>query len=168
MRLSYALVVLLIPLAAAADEFHTLVSYVCDVKGDQLVIEYKGAYNEAGEALIESKGENAWSPSHLRGLRPDHPTFSMPKTVIRSCGLSDGSYVFKLKPVPEDLRNVQGRCGDWETASFQVQRGQQTVAEVQFDQSCYDSTAPVVTKVIVKARQKAPDIKSVSSNAFYR
>ena len=163
-----AFLTVFIPMLALADEFHTLVRYSCDAKADQLVIEYHGAYNEAGEELMKSTGADAWSPGDLRGWPPSDPRFSAPKTIIRTCRLSDGDYVFRLKPVPEDFRNVTGRCGDWETGEVRVLKDGQNITDLQLDQSCYDPSAPVVTRVLIKPKQKAPAITKVAGDEFFR
>lgn len=168
--LTFFITLLIVSLGALAgeDEFRKLVTYTCDAKTDQLVVKYNGAYDESGEKLIESKGANSWEPGELRGWAPSDPRFASPKTIVRECTLSDGVYVLQVKPVPEDFRNVNGHCGAWETAFIQVFRGGQSLAEIQLDQSCYDESAPVVTKVVIHARQKNATITTTPANEFYK
>lgn len=165
MRLPLIFFVFLSPLVASADEFHKLVRYTCDVKQTRLSLEYFGAYNENGEVLDKLKGKNAWSPGDLRGLQPNDPVFSSPKTVKRDCQLSDGIYLVEIKPVPEDFRNVIGQCGDWETVTVRVSKEGKTVLEQQFESGCNDEHSLVVTKIVFDAG-KQPAITKIQQLDF--
>lgn len=165
MRAIVFMFMFLSPLIVSADEFHTLVRYTCDEKQDRLTIEYLGAYNEAGEELDNSKGKDAWSPSDLRGLQPSDPVFSSAKTIKRECRLSNDSYLLEIKPVPEDLSNIMGRCGDWETAWTRLTKDKITVIEQQFESSCDDEHSLVITKIEVDAG-KPPVITRIQKQEF--
>lgn len=157
----------LISLDVSADEFHKIVSYFCDEKNNRLVVEYRGAYNEAGEELIAHKGDNAWNPADLRGWAPSDRRFSSPKTIRRNCKLSDTKYILEISPVPNDFRNVQGRCGDWETARVRILKHGKILVKTQLESDCYDTTTPVTTKIIVKTGQNRTEITRVSWDEFY-
>lgn len=165
MRAIAFMLMFLSPLIVSADEFHTLVRYTCDAKQDRLTVEYLGAYNEAGEELDKFKGKDAWSPSDLRGLQPSDPVFSSAKTIKRDCRLSNGSYLLEIKPVPEDLSNIMGHCGDWETAWARLTKDKNTVFEQQFESSCDDVHSLVITKIEVEAG-KLPVITRIQQQEF--
>lgn len=158
----------LYPVASLADEFYTLVNFNCDEHADQLVVTHTGAYNEEGQALVANKGKYSWSPSELRGLPNNDKQFQLPKTIARSCRLSDGLYIFRLKPVPENFKNITGRCGDWETASIVILRNKHELVNVQLDQSCYDWNAPVITAIQVRAGAGKPIMSTKTPNEFFK
>lgn len=157
----------LISLDVSADEFHKIVSYICDGKNDRLVVEYRGAYNEAGEELIAHKGDNAWNPADLRGWTPSDRRFSSSKTIRRNCQLSDAKYILKINPVPNDFRNIQGKCGDWETVRVNILKRGKSLIKSQFESDCYDTATPVITKIIVEAGQNRPRVTRVNWDEFY-
>src|SRR4026209_1738730 len=103
---------LLVPLPANADSFYTLVRYECVPAKDQIIISHLGAYNEAGEAMVENKGENEWDPWKLVKIRDDGNRTEIVgvEEVKRTCTLSDGAYEISIRPSPGNY-NVQGRCG---------------------------------------------------------
>jgi hypothetical protein len=162
------LVFLLAPFASLADEFYTLVKYKCDSKTNKITVTHQGAYNEQGKKLVANLQENAWAPFQLRATPGNNKVFSEPKTVIRQCQLVDGVYITKIKPVPEDLRNINGRCGDWETASIDISKNGINLVHLQLDQSCYDDKAPVITEITITAKNNTPIIRQKSSDEFYR
>lgn len=153
--------------SACADEFYTFVRYRCNVQADQLIVEHFGAYDEVGKELASARAPDTWQPGQLRGMPPNDPVFASRKTVKRVCALSDGPYTFELKPVPENFRNIQGRCGAWETGQVTLRKAGTSILQVQLDSSCLDESAPVITRIVIKA-QALPAITRVSQNAFFR
>ena len=51
--------------SAYADTVDQLLSYTCDQKADQIVLDMQSASDEAGAALIKNQGPNAWDPWSL-------------------------------------------------------------------------------------------------------
>ncbi|MHB1186182.1 hypothetical protein [Thiobacillus sp.] len=158
----------LLPIKALADEFYTLVKYNCDQSGDRIIVTHIGAYDEEGKALISKKDQNSWDPGELRGMQPTDKRFGAPKTIIRTCRLSDGLYTFRLRAMPENFKNITGQCGDWETASVVVLRNDRELVHVQLDQSCYNWKAPVITSIQIHARQEKPILATKSADEFFR
>ena len=50
---------------AHADYFRTLVGYECDVAANKIILTYLGAYNEAGDSLVQNKTDDQWDPWSL-------------------------------------------------------------------------------------------------------
>ena len=163
MRLLITLFISLTSCIAAADEFHELVRYSCDTNHDSIVIEYLGAYNEEGEALNRNAGKDDWPrpPSRATGLGDASP-------LVRHCQLSNGQYTYEVKGVPEGQTNFMGRCGAWSSAKVRIVKGQQVIVEQQLDDNCYHPDAPVITKIVVNAKNNTPTITKLLPDAFFK
>ena len=154
-------------ISAYADSFYVLVGYVCDVKGDQLVLTYDGAYNEEGETMMAKKRDTQWDPWSLVTAKDKDHIGSL-KTVRGSCRLSDGLYKVAITPSPGNF-NVQGRCGAWMTASATITKGNKVISQVpRFESDCHDMDSPITTRVIVRAKKSAPEVKTLKWEEFYK
>jgi hypothetical protein len=94
-RLAFApfvMAFILTPLAAKADSFYTLVRYECLPAKGQIIISHLGAYNEAGEAMVNNKGPSEWDPWKLVKIRDDGNRSEIVEIqeVKRTCTLSSG------------------------------------------------------------------------------
>src|SRR4051812_30769156 len=72
---------------AHADWFHRLVGYTCDPARNRLVIHYRGAWNEKGEAMVNEKGRNDWIPGMLIASMRDDDHIGSLATIRRKCRL---------------------------------------------------------------------------------
>lgn len=154
--------------AAYADWFYKLVGYSCDTKANTITITYQGAYNEAGEAMIKTKGPQQWDPGELIESMKDVDHIGSLKTIKRKCKLRDGVYTITIGPVPGNT-NIQGECGSWTTAWAEVRRGSKVILPHRnFEAWCDDSQTPVITKIIIKAGNDKPIIKTIPWNDFYK
>src|SRR5262249_10880848 len=109
-RYVIALAALLFARSASADAFYKLVGYQCDREKDRIVISYRGAYNEDGEAMVQSKGPDEWEPESLIESMRDDDHIGELETIHRTCKLKDGVYTVSLGTSPGNF-NIQGRCG---------------------------------------------------------
>lgn len=163
-------VVLLIPLwvaPAQADWFHKLVGYQCDQDSGQVVVRYVGAYNEAGEDMINRKGQQEWDPWSLITMKDDDHIGDL-KTVEGTCQLQDGLYRITIGPEPGNF-NIQGRCGAHISAWVEIQRGAEVVLpRYIFEGDCHDMDSPITTEIIVKVRSERPLITEVPWDDFYQ
>lgn len=157
MRLTIAIFAFLFPLIASADEWHTLVRYNCDKKQDRLIVAYVGAYNEEGEILDRSAGEDDWPK----------PAENIEGPFIRSCHLSDGIYSYEVRGVPEGQVNPMGRCGAWSSAKVRITKEDKIMVEEQLDDNCWNPEAPIVSKIVVVAGNSTPIISRVKPDDFY-
>src|SRR5512139_3391839 len=106
MKVLITSLLLITSISAYADSFYVLVGYICDVKGDQLLLTYDGAYNEEGEDMMAKKRDTQWDPWSLVTAKDDDHIGSL-KTIRGTCRLSDGTYKVAITPSPGNF-NVQG------------------------------------------------------------
>jgi hypothetical protein len=149
-----------------ADWLHKLVGYDCDEIRDAIILTYRGAYNEAGEAMMANKGPHEWDPWSLVAKMKDDDHIDSLKTAEGECRLSDGVYKITIGPTPGNF-NIQGICGGWMTAWAEVRRGSELILpHYDFEDDCLSMKASVTTEVVIKAGNKRPIIKTVSGNEF--
>ena len=152
---------------AHADWFYRFVGYTCDRAGDRLVIHYRGAYNEAGEAMREAKGHSEWEPDDFIASMKDEDHIGRLRTVSRDCRLKHGHYRIRLGATPGNY-NIQGRCGGVVTAWVEVRRGAERVLpRHELEGDCHDSAAPVTTQIEF-VEGKAPAFRTVTPDEFMR
>ena len=167
MKLLATLLLLMTSTTAYADVFYVLVGYVCDIKNDQLLLTYDGAYNEDGEAMVVNKKKTQWDPWTLVTAKDDDHIGSV-TTTRGKCRLSDGTYHIAILPSPGNF-NIQGRCGAWMTASATVKKGNRIVHAVpRFESDCHDTDSPIITRVTIKAKNTKAEVSTVPWNDFYK
>lgn len=167
MKALITLLLLASSMSTYADSFYVLVGYICDAKNDQLLLTYDGAYNEDGEAMMANKRNTQWDPWSLVTLKDDDHIGTL-KTVRANCRLSDGLYKVTITPSPGNF-NIQGRCGAWMTASATVTKGREIIARVpRFESDCLDIDTSITTRVVVRAKERKPEVKTVQSKEFYK
>ena len=157
---------LVISICCRADEFHTLIGYVCDTKNDQLVITYDGAYNEEGQAMDEKKRDTQYDPWSLIKTDDDGNVISQ-KTISATCTLSDGVYKIALSPAPGNS-NVGRHCGAWISATALVTKNGKKMYDGGFDNSCFDPQDTIITRVTIKSKVQKPEITTVKHDDFYK
>jgi hypothetical protein len=162
-----ALAVLLFTRSASADVFYKLVGYQCEPEKDRIVISYRGAYNEEGEAMVKNKRPEEWQPESLiKSMRDDNHIGEL-ETVHRTCKLKDGVYTVSIGTSPGNF-NIQGRCGAHFSAWVEIVRGEQEILpHLEFEADCH-VTAPVTTRVVVEAGGKEPSRVETPYDEFYR
>jgi len=167
-RLAALAAFMLIPFAAQADWFYTLVRYECVPSEGRIVVSYVGAYNAAGEAMVANKSANEWDPWKLVEIKDDdvHTRIVATHPVTQVCLLRDGEYTVVIRPVPGNY-NVQGRCGAHMSAGVRVTRAGQVILDTDFEGDCHDTT-PVVTKIVVGGDAKETVITKTLWNEFYQ
>lgn len=154
-------------MSAYADSFYELAGYICDATNDQLLLTYDGAYNEYGEAMVAGKRDTQWDPWSLVARDDDGNVVSL-ETVHGSCRLSDGVYEVAITPSPGNL-NIQGRCGAWMTARATIAKEGKTIFEVpRFENDCHDTETPIITRVILRAKEPIPEVETVQWQEFYQ
>jgi hypothetical protein len=140
------------------------VGYSCDTANDQLIVYYKGAYNEAGEEMLKQKGENEWDPWSLIETDEDGEIIRSIKTIERTCALAHGSYQIRLGPSPGNSK-VTGMCGAHMGAWVEVLRSSEVIVPKQGLGPDCDLKAPVTTKITISPK---PVITTVPADDFYR
>jgi hypothetical protein len=142
-----------------------MVSYTCDQRHDQVVIDFIGAYNEEGEAMLKNMGPNTWDPWKLVSFDKSGDHIVKIKTIKRSCSLSDGQYSIEIGPSPGNT-NVQGECGANMGAWAKVIRG--TKELVYKEMGACRMNEEVVKRIVVRAGNDKPSITIVKWEDFYK
>lgn len=158
------LVLFLLAPQAKADWFSTLVGYSCDTANDQLIVYYKGAYNEAGEAMLKQKGENEWDPWLLIETDKDGEVIRSTKTIERTCALTHGNYEIRLGPSPGNSK-VTGLCGAHMGAWVEVVRGTHLVVPRRGMNTDCNQSEPVTTKITISPELV---ITTIPASKFYQ
>lgn len=165
LRITLALAWALLSLPAHADWFHVAVHFECDKTNDFVAVNYLGAYNEEGEAMIQRLGKDGVDPWKLVEVQDDRITKT--NTVKRECALSDGIYLAEIGPAPGN-GNVQGRCGAHMSAWTTLQKGSELLVQTGFEGDCHDRESPIRTRVLWRAGAKAPEITEVPHVEFHK
>ena len=153
---------------ASADWFHKVVRYRCEPQMNRLLVTYEGAYNEAGEQLIQDKGPNAWDPWKLLRTDKKKERIIGTKTINRRCALIDGTYGVSISGIHQNA-NPAGHCGAHVTAELVIRKAQSKVYATAFEGGCDDIfSSKVITKVVVIANAQSPQVTDVLGNDFYK
>jgi hypothetical protein len=152
-----------------ADSFYTLVRYECVPASSQIIISYVGAYNEAGQAMINTKGANEWDPWTLVKIRDDDNRTEIVgiREVKKTCKLRDGVYTVTIRPSPGNL-NLLGECGSHISAGVRVSRANRRIIDTDFEYGGCLNSGLIVTKVVVSAGQESASVTKVEWNDFYK
>ncbi len=153
------------PINASADYSGTIISYDCDIANDQIVIEYRGGVNEAFDELKANKGPNAWYPWDLVTVDKDQRAIVKVKKIFKTCKLSDGKYEITIGPEPGNW-NIQGQLGACMSAWVKVSKNGKEIIRKIMEDVWHD--VPIISKIIVKAKQAQPIIIEVKSEDFYK
>ncbi len=157
-------------LPAQADWFYTLVGFTCNRSTDELVVHYKGAYNDAGEALIAARTETEWRPEELIESMASESTIGTVRSVEATCTLRHATYTLRIGPSPENW-NTQGECGGETNAWVEVQRDRRVVLP-RYDlvTACRfnPSSSRKVTTQIFFRRLGPPKMRRVPYEKFLR
>ena len=166
--MSLALAFLLRPLAADADSFYTLVRYECVAAKGEVVIRHLGAYNEAGEAMVNNKAENEWDPWKLVKIRDDGNRTEIVgiEEVKKTCKLRDGIYEVVIRPSPGNY-NVQGRCGAHMSAGVRISKANKRIIDTDFEGDCHEMGS-VITDVVVSVGSDTAVVTKVEWDDFYK
>ena len=135
-----------------ADWFYSFVGTECDGQNDRLIVYYKGAYNEAGKALLNRSERNQWEPDSL--IEWDGDRLKKTRTVARSCKLPHATYHVRLGPSPGNT-NRQGRCGTAVSAWVEVWRRDRLILpRYAMEGDCHPFSEPVTTEIVFASRSE--------------
>jgi hypothetical protein len=156
----------LLPLVAHADSFTHLVGYQCDARRNELVVTYRGAWNEAGEAMLAAKTATEWDPLNLAtAIDDDH--YGPSRVVEARCILRKAVYRVRLGASPQNTR-MDVRCGLEIGAWVEVATGRdRTPFRHEFARSC-DSDDLVVTRLVFRPGVHEPVTTSVEHDEFFK
>ena len=156
------------PLLSHADWFYTLVGFTCDREANRLVIQYRGAYNDDGKAMVQKKSRTEWEPSELIASMKDDDHIGSLRTVQRTCRLKGTTYTVRIGPTPGNW-NIQGSCGAAMSAWVEVwQNGKAVLPHYELAGDCHDSEAPVTTEIAFVGGGTKPVFKKVLPDEFHK
>ncbi len=166
-KISVLLPLLCLALPAHADWFYRFVGYTCDQAKDNLVIYYKGAYNDEGKAMREAKSANEWEPDSLIASMKDDDHIGTLKTISRICELKHAKYQIRIGPTPGNY-NIQGMCGANITAWVEVRKNKALVLpRHELEGDCHDSSTPVTTEILF-SRLGQPKFTKIHPDEFIK
>ena len=162
----FVLVLAAAPLAAHADTFERLVGYRCDARAGELVVTYRGAWNEAGEALLGTKASTEWDPVDLiRTVDDDH--YGPSKVVDARCVLHETVYRIRLGANPQG-GSMDRQCGLEIGGWVEVSAGSDAPAfHHDFTRLC-EFRERVVTRLVFRPGVPEPASTSVASEEFFK
>ncbi len=167
-KLAQLILLLVVTTTAHADTFYNLIRYKCDLQHNRVTISYVGAYNEAGEDLIENKGKDAWEPWTLLDVDKSGERITKQRVIKKQCQLSDGVYNVAIGPSPY-TSNINGRCGalmgipGW----VEIAKNGKVITRRELEPGfCGDMNAQVIAEISFAAGAKEADLKLVSHKEF--
>jgi len=164
--LGFLLLVLTLHASAHADSFYKLVGYRCDAKAGELIVTYRGAYNEAGQAMMAAAGPTEWDPGSLILSMVDDDHIDKLKTITASCRIGRTSYELRLGPSPQNM-NIQGSCGAVIGAWVEVRRDRKVVLpRYELEGDCH-ADGPVTTRITLRPGA-APVFTKVSTEQWFQ
>ncbi|PTY38084.1 hypothetical protein BGP77_16670 [Saccharospirillum sp. MSK14-1] len=157
----------IMPALSYADYFRVVIGYECNQDEDELLIYYRGAYNEEGDALVESGVENRWSPwSFIESMESDDRIGTL-SSIERVCSLAGKDYQIRIGPTPGSM-SLQGACGVAMTAWVEVALDSEVIVPKQdMAPYCHDLETPTTTDILVNAASGDVEVKTVTHNEFY-
>jgi hypothetical protein len=153
------------PLAAQADTFHRLVGYACDRRAGELVFTYRGAWNEAGEALLATKARTEWNPLDLAHL-VDDDHYGKSAVIEARCQLGHRGYRIRLGANPQG-GSMDRRCGMEIGGWIEVRREDAPAFRHDFARDC-ELRERVVTRLVFRPDAAEPAETSVDSGEFFK
>jgi hypothetical protein len=165
LRSTLALLCFLLSFPANADSFYVAVKFECDKISDSVAVNYLGAYNERGEAMIKSLGEMGINPWTL--VETDDSRITKMNTVKKECELSDGIYLVEIGPSPGN-GNILGRCGGHMSAWVSFHKGNEELVRTDFEGDCFDVESPIRTRVLWRVGAEHPEITEIPHDDFYK
>ena len=151
---------------ARADSFYVLFGYTCELAQDRVAVHFRGAYNEAGEAMMAAKKRNEWEPWSLMVMKDDGDHVKSLKTIRRVCKLKSGTYHVSMGPKPGNW-NIQGRCGASISAWAEIRRGRTVVLPQHAMEDDCHSKNPITTRIEISGGRE-PVITTMEKEAFYK
>ncbi len=164
----YLALLLLISISApvSADQFYLTAGAECNQSKSELVVWFRGAFNEAGETAIANLGKDGLDPRKLVSFtqHADGKYSIDTKTQTRICVLGKSKYTVNISPLMAPRFHPEGFCATRIGAKATVRLNKKIVVSDGVD-ACTE-TGRVTTKIIVKPNQ-VPVYEKVSAAKFY-
>ena len=162
----FVLLSALLPAAAHADEFYTLVGYRCDAKANELIITYRGAYNAAGEAMVAHKGATEWSSYELL-TAADRAQGRDGRVITASCSLHEVRYTIRIGAEAQNS-NPGGECGAEVGGWVEVKPGRGAPAFRRSLEPYCHSSDTVTTRIVFHPGSRQPALTEVEQSEFFK
>ena len=159
------LLIILLPNLAWADTFRTAVKVTCDTRADSLSISYLGAYNEAGETLINALDQNGVATDDLVKTDGDSLITEI-LTKEWKCKLSDGTYNIVVGGAPGNMK-IGGRCGAHFSAWVEISHDGTKFPRTVFHDDCHLSRT-VITDIRIRAGGKPPQLTEIPVDKWWQ
>ncbi|MBI2745074.1 MAG: hypothetical protein HYX45_05775 [Burkholderiales bacterium] len=111
-KISATLIFSCVCLSAQADQFYLIASLNCNTPKSELVVSFRGFWNEAGEAAIASQSSEEFDPRKLVAFHRDSSgKYSIrTETVNKSCLLDGKDYIVEFSPLMATGFHPEGFC----------------------------------------------------------
>ena len=168
---SYGLIItmLLFMLAQSsrAGDSNKYIHYACDQLQGRITISYKNSDYEMNIADRNSHISHYWNLWELVSTDESNEVIIGLHTIEKTCVLKEQTYSILFRPVPGNS-NIFGRCGSFITAAVTIVKNGKVIEDRQFEADCQDINTPIITKLVIKAEDKLPQIETTSWYDFYK
>ena len=165
LRTLFAIASLAFTLLCRGDSLHELVRYDCDALGGEVMVSYHVAYNEAGEKLMQSAGEDTWDPWTLVEVDKFGERITRVKTIRRRCKLNEEIYLVEISGAPGNW-NLRGEGGGDMSARVVILKEKKRLLDIVLGGTRPEE--PVVAWVSIRAGSSKPSIRTIPYDDFYR
>lgn len=164
------LLLLMISSSALADTMYPVITYICDAKADVIKIKNEVKWNEEGEAVKYTDGDemaifNPWDWVSIDD-RPPRKLVRESQTIEKTCQLSSGIYKVIFEPHIFNV-NALAKCGDRLSAKVTILRGGSMLLERQpLEEFCHGN-APVLRGVKVFGDSGKVKLYKIARHKFF-
>jgi hypothetical protein len=166
MKHTLALILASLSSVSMADQFYVTVGVECNKNKSELVVWFRGAWNEAGERAIANLGQHSWDAQKLVSFtqNADGRYSIHRKTEISLCLLGKHQYTVDISPEMAPGFHPEGWCATRIGAVATIKLNNKVVARDGVD-ACTER-GRVTTSITIKPRQ-APHYEKVKAEVFY-
>lgn len=161
---------LVVSSSALADTMHPVVTYTCDSKADVIKIKNEVKWNDEGEAVKYSDGDeiavlNPWNWVSIEN-KPPGKRVTESQVVEKTCQLSSGIYKVILQPHIFNP-NYQAKCGDQISVKVTLLRGGTILQNGLAMQEFCHGNAPILRGIKVFGDTGKIKLYKVARHKFY-
>ena len=166
MKIVLALLVASTSTAAMADQFYLTVGLDCNRIKSELIVSFRGAWNEEGEKAISALGKDGVDPRKLvvttESLDGKYSYRTKTKTLV--CVLAKHKYKVEISPLMAPGFSPAGFCGARIGANVVVRLNNKILAREGVD-ACTEKGS-ITTAIAIKPNQ-LPAYEKVAAEQFY-
>lgn len=153
--------------SAMADQFYVIADYDCNQDKGELVIRFRGLWNEEGEKALANLGNSSWDPRKLISFeRSKDGRYSVTKKeVSRVCGIGGNKFDVVISPMLAPGFDPEGWCATRVGVQTTISQNGSVIANDGVD-ACTERG--MVTKGIVIKPGQAPYSERENAESFYK